>query len=111
MAKRDLTGRIIGAVVFLAGIAILVFVFILAYGFFTAPGGGIQIAQGPGNTSATNQLGAAATRMFFQLALMIIMAIVGSLIAARGIQFYFGTTAHDIARVFHRTKEIHSDEE
>ena len=111
MSRRDLTGSIIGVAVFLAGIAILVFVFVLAYGFFTAPGNGIQITQGAGKAPATSQLGVAATRMFVQLALLIVMSIVGSLIAARGIQFYFGASNHGHPRISRRLHETHTDEE
>lgn len=110
MARRDLTGRIIGAIVFLAGIGILVFVFVLAFGFFNAPGSGIQITQGAGAAPATSQLGAAATKIFVQLALLVVMAIVGSLIAARGIQFYFGSNYHDYIPS-RRVREVPADEE
>lgn len=106
MANRDITGRIIGSIVFLLGIAILVFVFVLAYGYFTAPGGGIQITQSHGSSAAAaNQLGTAATKMFIQLALLVVMAIVGSLIAARGIQFYFGASYHDFPFRRHKSEE------
>ncbi len=95
MRNGDLAGRILGGVVFLAGVGILVFVFVLAYGFFTAEDAGIQLpTQGAApNASAppvTTQLGTSALIVLIRIALLIVMAVVGSLLAGRGIQLYFG---------------------
>ena len=90
MQRIDLFGRILGILVFLAGIAILVVVFVMAYHFFTSPNSQIQIASQPNSQQApTTQLGASALRMLARILALIVMAIAGSLIASKGMHLYF----------------------
>lgn len=90
MQKGDLTGRIIGMLVFLAGVAILVFVFIAAYRYFNSnaiilkPTAPVSATQ-----TTTNRLGESVVLLMGRIALLIVMAIAGSQIASRGIQLYF----------------------
>lgn len=90
MRKDDLVGRILGILVFLGGVALLALVFAAAYGWFTSPGAGLQTAPVKGSAApVTAQLGQSAMYMFIKIALLIVMAIVGSLLAGRGAQLYF----------------------
>jgi hypothetical protein len=92
MHKGDLLGRVIGIVVFLAGIGLLSFVFATAYSWFSAPSAALPTAPTPGSTApATAQLGSSAVNMIEKIALLIVMTIVGSLLAGRGVQLYFAS--------------------
>lgn len=94
MRRHDLIGRILGIIVFLGGIAVLAFVFMTAYHFFQSPLGEIKPpVQGTSATSpATDQLGRSALSVLIRIALLIVMTIVGSLIAGRGVQMYFASS-------------------
>ena len=93
MQKTDLTGRILGLIVFLAGIGVLAVVFVFAYGFFTSQSCGVQIPAGPDAEAApTSELGASAVVILAKILSLIVMAIVGSIIAGRGMQLYFTAT-------------------
>ncbi|MEN6356026.1 MAG: hypothetical protein ABFD83_02965 [Armatimonadota bacterium] len=93
MHKGDLTGRIIGMLVFLAGVAILVFVFIAAYRYFNSnaiilkPTVPVSATQ-----TTTNRLGESVVLLMGRICLLIVMAIAGSQVASRGIQLYFAAT-------------------
>jgi hypothetical protein len=90
MRKGDLLGRIIGMVVFLGGIGLLAFVFATAYSWFSTPSAALPTAPAPGsNAPATVQLGKSAFVLLEKIALLIVMTIVGSLLAGRGVQLYF----------------------
>lgn len=85
-----LAGRILGIVVFLAGVGLLVFVFSLTYSFFNAPAGQLQPVPSPGaDVPATTQLGESALMLFARIGLLVVMTIIGSLLAGRGAQLYF----------------------
>ncbi|MCE5200491.1 MAG: hypothetical protein ABFD54_14000 [Armatimonadota bacterium] len=97
MHRNDLFGRVMGMAIFIAGVGILVFVFVMSYLYFTSNPVGVPASAKPGvGPSAAGQLGASAVAMFGRIALLIVMAITGSIIAARGIQLYFA--ASDIRR-------------
>ena len=88
----DRSTRSIGLVVFILGISMLIFVFAMSLWLFTGPverllpGGA---SSGPG--ASLGGLGSAAALMFIRIALLFIMALVGSMIAGRGIDLYFGS--------------------
>ena len=93
MHKIDLTGRILGIIVFLAGIGVLAVVFVFAYTFFTSPSCGVQIPSGADAQAApTSELGASAVVILAKMLSLIVMAIVGSIIAGKGMQLYFTAT-------------------
>lgn len=95
MRRHDLLGRILGTVVFVAGVVLLVIVFSMAYGFFHSPGGQLQSAAAPGSSvSASSQLGRSAMNLAARIVLLVVMALVGSLLAARGAQLYFAAMNH-----------------
>lgn len=91
MRDSDAVGRVIGAVVFAAGIGVLVFVFVLAHGFFTAQEDSL-LATPSSEASAVGQLGASALNLLTRIGLLAVMAGVGSLIAGKGMQLYFGAS-------------------
>lgn len=93
MQDSDAVGRVIGAIVFAAGIGVLVFVFVLAHGFFTAQENSLLAAPQSSEASAVGQLGASAVNLLARIGLLAVMAGVGSLIAGRGLQLYFGASA------------------
>ena len=93
MRKDDIIGRVIGIVVFVGGIALMAFVFVTAYSWFTTPSAGLQTAPLKGSSvPATAQLGQSAVRLLVKIGLLLIMTAVGSLLAGRGVQLYFAAT-------------------
>jgi len=97
MHRHDLVGRLLGIAVFLVGVGLLAFVFLMAYGFFSSDILGSRAIKDVGEPVAT-QLGRSAVDMLAKIGLLIVMTIVGSLIAGRGIQLYFASTGrHEAA--------------
>lgn len=97
MHRNDLVGRLLGIVVFLVGVGLLAFVFLMAYGFFSSDIVGSHAIKDAGEPVAT-QLGRSAVDMLAKIGLLVVMTIVGSLIAGRGIQLYFASTGrHEVA--------------
>lgn len=90
MRERDLAARIIGLIVFALGIAILIASFVIAYRLFASPVGGLATAPPPvGGPPATINLGRCALAVLIRIGALIIMVLVGSLVASRGVQMYF----------------------
>ena len=85
--SEQIAGRFVGMVVFLAGIAILVVTFALAYQAFQNPNTIISTRDftGPVTTSPTVPL----IHVVLRFLLLIAMGYLGSLIAGRGAQFFF----------------------
>ena len=104
MKSGFLTGRLLGILVFLIGIALLGYVFITAHSMFTSDKYGLNSgaaskpavtitskAQPPQNPPA-NQLGNSALMLLFRLSLLLLMTFVSSAIATRGINLYLAST-------------------
>ncbi len=87
MRKDSLAGRLLGILVFLVGIAILVIVAILAYNLFSASTSAVQLKSGDGGVAAS--LGASVLRLIYQILLLMVLCVAGSLVAARGLHLYF----------------------
>ncbi len=97
--RADLTGRLLALLVFLAGIAILVFVFVTALHLFQSPVPGLEPLQTPGATPppAAN-IGTSLAAFLRQLLLLGVMTLAGSLLANKGAHLYLSTVhAHDPA--------------
>ena len=94
MSRNDTAGRVVGMVVFLGGIALLVFVAVTAYIFFSSPTAGIIPTPAKPGVPATAQLGASAMRLILQIMMLILIAVVGSMLSGRGIQLYFASTGN-----------------
>jgi hypothetical protein len=88
MRKDSAAGRVLGILVFLVGIAILVTVAVVTYNLFTASTTPLQVKPGAPE-GATSQLGVSVVRLLYQIALLVVLCIAGSLVAARGLHFYF----------------------
>lgn len=94
MRKDELVGRFLGIMVFLGGIVLLGVVFLNAYSWFTTPNAGLSVPTGTSSAGTTSQLGQSAIRMLVKIGLLIVMTIVGSLLAGRGIQLYLASLQH-----------------
>lgn len=76
--------RFMGMIVFIVGIALLVWVFVAGYGMFVAPERLVPSGK------SVSGLGTALALVLIRLGVLIVMTIAGSLIAARGIHLYLG---------------------
>ena len=93
MERTDLTGRVLGIIAFLGGIGVLAVVFVFAYTFFTSQSSVLPIPSDPNAPAApTSQLGASAVDILAKILTLIVMTIVGSIIAGKGLQMYFNAT-------------------
>ena len=91
MQKGDSFARILGVVVSLVGIAVLIVTFMQAFRLFASPGGLLipSTSESDGGTIVPS-LGVSALVLLFRIGLLFIMALIGSLVASKGIQLYFG---------------------
>lgn len=92
-SRRDVLGTLLGLLVFLGGIALLLFTFRSAYEMFTVPpvrALGIVKNQPVDLGSASSNL----VGSLLKVLLLIVMALVGSLVANRGIQLYTESRGH-----------------
>jgi len=71
------------------GITILISVALFTYKLFNLSVSSNITASTAASPSAVSQLGASVVTMFYRIGLLIVLAIVGSLIAARGLHLYF----------------------
>jgi hypothetical protein len=81
-----------GIIVFLGGVALLVFVFVLAYDFFQTDS--LTIPLAPPNSQAPSAgalIGQSALQMIIKIALLVVMSLIGSMLASRGINLYFAS--------------------
>ena len=94
----DHVGRALSLVIFIAGIGLLALVFVVAYHMLTNPVPGLSAAlsatAGKGANSGQQPLvgGATAVLSFLlRLAVLFVMTLAASLIAAKGIHLYFAS--------------------
>jgi len=100
-AQHDTPARIVGLLVFFAGVGLLVWVFVAANDLFhtppppvpappvspaTAAAGGAAANTGPSPFVA---IGASFGVLVRQILLLLLMSVAGSVIASKGIQLYF----------------------
>ena len=83
--KGGVTGRLLGAVVFIGGIALLVWTFQLAFRFYAEPI--------PSAKSDVGQLGLIGMNMVKKIIMMLVMLLAGSLITGKGINLYLAGQA------------------
>jgi len=94
MRKDSAAGRVLGIVVFLVGIGILVTVAVITYRLFTSTTSGLHVTPEAASGAAA-QLGSSAIRLLYQIALLVVLCIAGSLLAARGLHLYFVAGARE----------------
>lgn len=85
------SGRTIGLIAFALGMCILLFVFAMSLWLFAGPAQRIWGTSGP--ELSLGGLGNAGLVLLGRVALLFIMALVGSLITGRGVELYFGCRA------------------
>ena len=85
-AKNDLFGKVTGFAVFILGIAMLVSVGGVAYGFFKSPNGGLDFAT-------SKDLGRSAILLVIKILMLLVITAIGSLTATKGVQLYHASTA------------------
>lgn len=86
-AHRDFVGSAIGIAVFLGGIGLLVFVFRLAFDMFSVPTS-TSLDLHKGKPLDLTAAGTSLTAIILRIFLLLIMGLVGSWIANRGITLY-----------------------
>lgn len=90
--QADAPGRLLALLVFLAGVAMLIFVFVTALHLFQSPVPGLAPLQVPGTPPppAVN-IGTALADFVRRLLLLLVMTMAGSILASKGAHLYFGT--------------------
>lgn len=89
-------GRLVGMLVFLSGIALLVFTFVLAYQAFQNPNLILPLKELQRDPPVPASYFYA--RAFLLLILLFVMGFVSSLIAARGAQLFFTARSGEVRR-------------
>jgi hypothetical protein len=85
--RRDALGTILGLAVFLLGVGLLLLTFKLAYDMFSvAPADALKLA--PNQAIAVESVAPTLTGLILRVFLLVVMGIVGSLIANRGVHMY-----------------------
>ena len=88
--SHDLSSRITGIITFVAGIAMLLLVFSLAYHLFTQPVPGLTLSAPPrGVPPPAANIGLALSGFLEKLLLLVMLTVVGSLVASKGIHLVF----------------------
>jgi hypothetical protein len=91
-SRGDILGRAVGMLVFLIGVALLVFVFIQAFHLFAlSPAEALRLrfTGDPKKDPLLAQIGSNFGWILLQVAFLFIMALAASLISQRGINLYF----------------------
>ena len=108
-SQADAPGRLLALLVFLAGVAMLVFVFVTALHLFQSPVPGLAPLQAPGAPPppAVN-IGTALADFVRRLLLLLVMTMAGSILASKGAHLYFGTlyTSSEPAAVPSRRADV-----
>lgn len=90
--RGDLTGRVLGAIIFLGGVGLLGFVFYAAYSLFRTNSEQALGLVFTGNPKLDPPAIKVATQfgwLLIKVVLMFLMAIAGSLFSQKGINLYF----------------------
>jgi len=91
--SHDWPVRIVGLLVFLVGVGVLVWVFVMANRLFNLPAPPLPAAPPPNaanpGPSPFIAIGASFGDLLRRLLLLLLMSVAGSVIASKGIQLYF----------------------
>lgn len=85
--SADVPAAAIGMLTFFVGIALLLFTFQQAFAMFSVPPEHV-VETGPGKTVDLARAGDNLASVFFRILLLLVMSVVGSVIANRGIRLY-----------------------
>jgi hypothetical protein len=91
LQAHHVTARTAAYLYLLAGLSILLFVFWQSYGMLTHPVPGLNLPRPTANVAAAidfGRMGAAAAEFVLRLVVLLVMVIVGSVIASRGVHIY-----------------------
>ena len=89
--NNDGVGGILGILTFLAGLAILILTFKLAYDMFTVPA-----RETLGDEKDVTELGKTFGHVVLRIGLLLVMSIVGSVIAGQGARLYFASRSKSL---------------
>ena len=90
--RGDILGRIVGMLVFLIGVALLLWVFYSAYGLYQLPPAaalGLKFTGDPKKDPAAMVIGTQFGWLLIRIIFLFLMSIAGSLVANKGINLYF----------------------
>lgn len=90
--RSDLLGRLVAMLVFCLGVGLLLLVFKIAYGLFTATPAsalGINITGDPKRDPGVALIGQSFGFLIIKILLLFVMSAASSMIAQRGINLYF----------------------
>ena len=114
IAHADLSCRLVALLVFLLGVGVLVFVFVLALHLFHAPVPGLEPLQTAGAPPpAAANIGLSLAGFARELLLLGVMTLAGSLLANKGVHLYFSTAFQPAAAAVEeneRAKAVVKDE-
>lgn len=100
--RGDIPGRIIGMIVFLLGVALLIWVFYIAYGLFNASPAtamGLHFTGNPKTDPGAAIIGSRFGWLILKVLFLFIMSISGSLTSQKGINLYFSSAHHGAVNV------------
>jgi len=93
--RQDAVGTSFGVLIFLTGIGLLAFVFLLALGLFKDPGVLTAMATTPASATPAAEGGSGVTGALIGLGVKVvalfIMALSGSLVTSKGIHLYLAS--------------------
>ena len=91
--RGSIAGSLLGILVFLGGVTLLAFTFKLAYDMFMVPP---QDALGikPKQPIDLGMAGQSFVGLLMRVLLLVVMALMGSLIANRGVSLFAGSRVH-----------------
>ncbi|MBN9502562.1 MAG: hypothetical protein J0H02_12365 [Armatimonadetes bacterium] len=91
--RGSISGTVLGLLVFLAGVALIAFTFKMAYEMFMVPPSqalGIK----PKQPLDLGQAGQSFVGLLLKVLLLVVMGLMGSLIANRGVGLFTGSRVH-----------------
>lgn len=92
-SQRSVGGMLLGVLVFLGGLAILAFVFYIAYRLYGTPLSTLLNASDQTVTRLQRLLDVGVT-VIIRILFLVLMTIIGSIITNRGIQMYASSRTH-----------------
>ena len=94
MRNNDILGRILGVLIIVVGVVMLYLVFQYALEMFTSDTMGLRVPEGKAAAGAAlNALGVSTVLLFARIALLFLMAIIGSMVTSKGISLMFASRA------------------